>query len=297
MSHRIKYSAPLLDIWNRYHTWCRASGSKIGEDFYHETYVFFKSRPNEIIQMSGEIILNLWYADYKRELLHVYLEEKELSDFIKEKMLLKDLQGIKKYISDNGKRQKDLNGNEFIKYDIGVHVPHEKHGCAFSFMLWNPYGNLIVDFVDKDGAGSIPENEYELAKNSKDDDAISAERNFRFAVNLITYMACFPECVRQGVPKVNNSQKYEPSKNSVMLGFSEKLFDSTENNLRGKVRPHLRKGYFKYLSSDFYTNKKGSLIWVKETEVNAESKTVEMSTDKEKLSGFSSKNGSRRKKS
>ena len=287
MSHKIKYSAPLLDIWNKYHTWCQNRTNTIGEDFYRETYIFFKSRPNEIIQISGEIILNLWYADYKGELLHVYLEEKELSDFIKEKMLLKDLQGIKKYISDNGKRQKDLEGNEFIKYDIGVHVPHEKHGCAFSFILWSGYDNVIVNFADKDGAGTIPENEYKLAKNSKNDDAIRVERNFRFAVNLITYMSCFPECVREGVPKINNSKKYEPLKNSVMLGFSEKLFDSTEIHLHGKVRPHLRKGYFKYLSSDFYTNKKGSLIWVKETEVNSEAKTVEMSTDKEKLSAFS----------
>lgn len=286
MSHRIKYSTPLLNIWEKYHTWCRYRSNTIGEDFYRETYVFFKSRPNEIIQMSGEVTLNLWYADYKGELLHVYLEEKELSDFIKEKMLLKDLQGIKKYISENGKRQKDLDGNEFIKYDIGVHVPHEKHGCAFSFMLWHPYDNVIIGFVDKYGAGSIPENEYNLVKNGKNEDAIRAERNFRFAVNLITYMACFPECVRQGVPKVNNSKRYEPSENSVMLGFSEKLFDSNEINLRGKARPHLRKGYFKYLSSDFYTNKKGSLIWVKETEVNAKAKTVKMSTDNEKLSTF-----------
>ncbi len=288
MSHRIKYSAPLLNIWEKYHTWSRNRDSKIGEDFYRENYIFFKSHPNEITKMAGEIILNLWYADYKGELLHVYLEKKELSDFIKEKMLLKDLQGIKKYISDNGKRQKDLDGNEFIKYDIGVHVPHEKHGFAFSFMLWPCYDNVIVGFVDKDGAGNIPENEYKLVKNSKDDDAINVERNFRFAVNLITYMTCFPECVRQGVPKINNSKKYEPLKNSVMLGFSERLFESNEISLRGKVRPHLRKGYFKYLSSDFYTNKKGSLIWVNETEVNANAKTVEMSTNKEKLSDFSS---------
>lgn len=288
MSHRIKYSVPLLNVWEEYHTWCRNTGSKVGEDFYRKTYFFFKNKPTENLQMSGDVILNLWYADYKGELLHVFLEEKELSDFIKEKMLLKDLQGIKKYIFENGEKQKDLDGVEFIKYDIGVHIPCEKHGYAFSLKLWNGSDNVIVSFVDKNGAGSVPENEYELVKNKNNEDTINVERNFRFAVNLITYMACFPECVRQGVPKINNSKKYEPPKNSVVLGFSEKVFDKTEISLRGKVRPHLRKGYFKYLSSDFYTNKKGSLIWVNETEVNAKAKTVEMSTDKEKLSAFSS---------
>lgn len=37
----------------------------------------------------------------------------------------------------------------------------------------------------------------------------------------------------------------------------------------GIVNPHFRRGYFKRLESDFYKNKKGQIIFVHETVVNA----------------------------
>ena len=40
------------------------------------------------------------------------------------------------------------------------------------------------------------------------------------------------------------------------------------------VSPHFRKGYYKLLSSDFYTNKKGQIIFVSETMVNGKAKTI-----------------------
>ena len=40
------------------------------------------------------------------------------------------------------------------------------------------------------------------------------------------------------------------------------------------VTPHFRRGYFKRLTSDFYTKKKGQIVFVKETMVNGKAKTV-----------------------
>ena len=40
----------------------------------------------------------------------------------------------------------------------------------------------------------------------------------------------------------------------------------------GVVDPHFRRGYFKRLESDFYKNKKGQIIFVHETVVNAQAK-------------------------
>ena len=40
------------------------------------------------------------------------------------------------------------------------------------------------------------------------------------------------------------------------------------------VAPHFRKGYFKFLKSDFYTHKKGQIVFVCETMVNGKAKTV-----------------------
>lgn len=47
--------------------------------------------------------------------------------------------------------------------------------------------------------------------------------------------------------------------------------------------PHSRRAYFKRLTSDFYTHKKGQTILVKETMVNGKAKTVYTANDLEKF--------------
>ena len=43
----------------------------------------------------------------------------------------------------------------------------------------------------------------------------------------------------------------------------------------GIVNPHFMRGYFKRLESDFYKNKKGQIIFLHETVVNTQAKTLE----------------------
>ena len=97
-------------------------------------------------------------------------------------------------------------------------------------------------------------------------------------------MKCFPECVKEGVPDVNNSNTYRYKDRSVQLGTSDKVYSP----VKGAMRPHFRRGHFKLLSSEFYKNKRGELIWVKETMVNSKSKVVETSDNKEKIQDFKS---------
>lgn len=46
-------------------------------------------------------------------------------------------------------------------------------------------------------------------------------------------------------------------------------------SLGGVLNPHFRRCYFKRLESDFYKNKKGQIIFVHETVINATAKTLE----------------------
>ena len=171
----------------------------------------------------------------------------------------------------------------YVRHDIALHVPYLDGGYAFSFCLM-PDNTITLSFVDDDGAGRIHESEYNYVKSRKDEDSIAVERNFRFAVNLLAYMECFPECVRDGVPLSNNETLYQSKGRNIRLGISEKVLE--EDGQKGVKRPHMRKGYFKYLSSDFYKNKKGQIIFVRETMVNGKSKTVDMSDDKRKVDEF-----------
>ena len=49
------------------------------------------------------------------------------------------------------------------------------------------------------------------------------------------------------------------------------------------VSPHSRRAYFKRLTSDFYTHKKGQTILVRETMVNGKAKTIYTATNLERM--------------
>lgn len=56
-----------------------------------------------------------------------------------------------------------------------------------------------------------------------DESSVSLIKDFTLAVNLLAYMRCFPECVRDGVPTDNNSNTYRYKDRSVQLGTSDKI--------------------------------------------------------------------------
>ncbi len=91
----------------------------------------------------------------------------------------------------------------------------------------------------------------------------------KLALNLISYIYCFPECLVDGAPHDIKTQ------NNHYLNTSEKEVEAGERAENGVVIPHFRRGYFKRLSSDFYKNKKGQIVFVHETIVNGVAKTLE----------------------
>ena len=86
---------------------------------------------------------------------------------------------------------------------------------------------------------------------------------------IASYIYCFPDCLVDGAP---HDVKTE---NNHYLNTSEKVLDVTEKAAAGVVIPHFRRGYFKRLSSNFYKNKKGQIVFVHETIVNGVAKTLE----------------------
>ena len=100
---------------------------------------------------------------------------------------------------------------------------------------------------------------------------------FQLAVNTIIYMNTFPNCVIDGVP-INIKEEY-----SKKIEIAEKVIDIIKSDSTRIVMPHSRRAYFKRLTSDFYTQKKGQTILVKETMVNGKAKTVYTANDLEKF--------------
>lgn len=287
MAKKVSYSKPLRQIWKMYKKWCKETKNEDGELFFIRMCQFAESDPNIITRTAKMRMASFWINDYRKEILHVWLEAKELFCFLREDVSLKDLNGIKSYLSQNGEPDEMLAPStgkpyKWIKYQIAVHIPNDTNAFAFGFSLDLQVNQISLYTYTEDGVGQIHETEYEKIKERTDEEAESIKNDFKFAVNLLAYMECFPECVRNGVPDTNNSSSYRYKERSVQIGVSNKITET----VKGAMRPHFRKGYFKRLSSEFYTKKRGQIIFVSETMVNAKSKTVEMSDDENKVQNF-----------
>lgn len=284
----IKYSDPLRSMWDRFRKWSVRMHSQDDGAFCNMICQYAMTFPSIEAQQAIKIQLNFWHIDYQGKLLHVWFEQKKLYDFLQNDVELKELSGIKQYLAANGNhlKEQDLNdpskAYDFVRYDIALHVPNVEEGFAFSFCLL--FDNTVeLFFVDDEGVGRINESDYNNAKYRGDDEALSIERDFRLAVNLLAYMECFPECVRNGVPSTNNETVYHYNGRNIRLSISEKVLNEGQKGVR---RPHMRKGYFKCLTSSFYKNKRGQIIFVRETMVKGKSKTVDLSDDKQKVDEF-----------
>ncbi len=285
---RIKYSIPLRSMWKRFHDWSVDMHSQDAGKFYDYIYQFALTKPTLVEQQAVALQLNFWHKDYKGEFLHVWFEQKELYDFLQNDVALKELESIKRYLNVNGDHLTETDKYDpsisynYVRYDIALHVPYLEEGYAFSFCLM-PDNTIAIFFADDDGVGQIHESQYNIAQSRKDEEAEAVELSFRFAVNLLAYMECFPECIHEGVPSTNNDTIYQFKGRNVRLGTSEKVIAEEQ---KGTKRPHMRKGYFKCLSSDFYKNKRGQIIFVHETMVKSKSKTVDLSKDEKKVDEF-----------
>lgn len=288
-STNMKYSIPLRTMWDRFHEWSKVNPNGIVMQFYHFIWQYAMTLDTVEMQNSLWSQLVLWYKDYKGELLHVWLEQSELYDFLQNKVELKDSSSLKQYLKDNGNsiKERDMHNPsatfDYMQYEMAIHIPYFKEGCTLSFNLISD-NTLAVYFSDDDSVGYINETEYLIAKARNDKGALSVERNYRFAINLLTYMICFPECIREGTPSLISETPNPFRGKNIRLGISDKVIE--EGSHKGVKRPHMRKGYFKYLGSEFYKNKRGQWIFVSETMVKGKSKTVMMSDYEEKVDEF-----------
>ena len=214
----------------------------------------------------------LFIRDVRHELIHVYMTDSHLQNFLKQAEV-KDLAGIKKYIAENGDKvfvnEDDHmeNISEGTNLSFCLHIPDEKQGYVFCYSLYESEElRIFVNHgMEQFHISSIDyENKKSIVYTDPEINEIA-----HFAINIIAYISCFPECFKDGAPHGIRTE------NNHRLATSEKIMDLQENSISGIVNPHFRRGYFKRLESDFYKNKKGQIVFVHETVVNAQAKTLE----------------------
>jgi len=284
MAKKIWYSTPLKFIWENLYGVQKKLTPEIPDEYIFEILrrnminIVLSDRENldsHKLTMSG---LELWREDLKGKFLHIFFLEKQLRDFL-ENTPLPDLDGIKKYLYENGE-DKDVfyittsGQTKCVKYTFGLHIPFETNGYAFSLEL---YENNTIElyFSHADLNGLTSDKFYIDQVRKQDEKSVTSSKMFRLAINTIAYMKCFPECVAEGVPKITLEKNEKRSKRNVIFSVSEKIIDSDRTQL-SRI-PHFRKGYFRLLQSDYFTHKQGQLIYVTETMVKGKAKTISTS--------------------
>ena len=107
MKSEIKYSVPLRGMWERFHDWEKRMHSHDKDAFYKLVSRYSQTQPTLETQRAVMLELNFWRQDSLGKFLHVWFEQKELYDFLLNEVDLKELDGIKRYLADNGDKLKE----------------------------------------------------------------------------------------------------------------------------------------------------------------------------------------------
>lgn len=206
-----------------------------------------------------------------------YIESKELSDFfcntaIKKEIILNFSKIINKNIEifssfENGKggflKEKNLSG---IIYSRSF-----PRSLFFMFYAseFDNYKKVFSYVTDGDTICTVPI----FSSDSK----ILQEMNnpiynnsLRLVLNMIFYMDAFPDKISNKPPEeVCDKLNFN---NSKTISISKDIEDYLHENR--EVSPHLRRGHFKYLGSDYFKNKKGQTIFVKSSFVKGKAVTI-----------------------
>ena len=273
MSKHIQYGKTFGLFYDAYRKFCH-DNSPTGKPTSETAHMFHDWFISNFLQsMDDATSVQLFLRDLRGELTHIYIKESSLFDFFKN-VEIRDLDGIKTYIKDNGSSVV-LNADDTlqnlttgINFAICLHLPKVSQGYVFAYSLYGTSNELRIFVNHGMDQYHISSNEIEDKKSIVYTDKEMNEIT-KIALNLISYIYCFPECLVDGAP---HDVKTE---NNHYLNTSEKVLDLTEKAAAGVVIPHFRRGYFKRLSSDFYKNKKGQIVFVHETIVNGVAKTLE----------------------
>lgn len=290
MGKKIRYSQPLSVLWEAYNK-SNKYGNLSPKEFVWEWMTPQIRNPfltDETQVQTNILISEMFFADTQKEFLHLFFIDKELRNFLKD-LPIKDFDGLMQTILERGIDiegggintfgQTVKTGKKEKSLKFGIHIPFENKdkGYAFSFIYHPESKKLVFVWLVGSNSGFITVNQYKTLINDKTEASRIIIDFFQLAVNTVIYMNTFPNCVIDGAPQ-NLKEEY-----SKKIEIAEKVADIIKESSTRTVSPHSRRAYFKRLTSDFYTHKKGQTILVKETMVNGKAKTVYTANDLEKM--------------
>ena len=291
MAKKIWYSQPLSVMWEAYNK-SNKDGKLSPKEFIYE-WMLPQIRnpflPDGSQVQTNIFVSEMFFLDFEKKFLHLFFVDKALRDFLID-LPIRDFDGLIQTILEKGIERKSCiittlgdniaTGHKSAQLDFGIHIPYEnKHkGYAFTFAYHPESKKLLFVWLVGQNSGYITVEQYKELIADKSESAKQIVAFFQLAVNTIIYMNTFPDCVVDGAPH-NVKEEY-----SRKIEVAEKVADiMRDSDSTRTVSPHSRKAYFKRLTSDFYTHKKGQTILVREAMVNGKAKTIYTATNLERM--------------
>ena len=243
---------------------------------------------NEDIEVSERIYTSAVESMILYGYTNYYIETEDLGEFLSTTYVRKDaIPSISKYVKQNGKYFRSQGVTVYNSKDVPIEKSsginfHALSGCCYTktfqkaifFYIYDTgnFASLIVtdgdDYREVPLYGEIEGSKLRWAEDEFIEKIETLKSETKLILNMIFYMDTFPEKVSKEPP--NEVTDKLNKDNSLTI----KQADQITEYLR-EVSPHLRRGYFKCLTSEYFTpEKRGSTIFVKATFVKGKGTVI-----------------------
>jgi hypothetical protein len=212
----------------------------------------------------------LFYLSLQQEGVHYFIENNELFEFLSN-MEVKDIEAVKSAINTsynfNGYCRLG-DGNYLLHLYGSIHAKIQTPALSFCF-LKDRAGNMTM--FNMVGHKNITEGN-DVAFYGEDftissiygKPMLNNIKNTQLILNMLMYMAAYPEMVEYRAPESPTQYK----------GVYIKAHKSIEYVIKESPTAHYRRGHFRLLSDDRYIKKRGQIIYVRASFVNGQCVTI-----------------------
>jgi hypothetical protein len=226
-----------------------------------------------------------------------FIQNNILFDFLKNTDIKTNREIIKTAIIKNACFKKTLNGDNFYGFLGVIHSKNTDRSIFFDLELmenartnkrtgekedsvsivitngnekeWDCIANITDKLLNEISNSFLYDNTNEktIVDNERSEKAIN---NFKLILNILFYMSAYPENILNQPPDERIENKIDP-KNTKTITVSKEISDYLKDT---ELTPHLRRGHFRLLNSDYYKHKKGQVIFVRSSFVKGKAKTI-----------------------
>lgn len=251
----------------------------IAQKQYGETYKNIKTEVNTMFET--------FYLDLIGHCVHFYINDPQLAEFLfntdvkdlhfYEGLDLPFIKGAAAGVNMTTESGKKLLLDNYNNVSFCIHTTLEEHSPIY-YLTTSDYNGKVYGGFQCIHQVENHNEFYSLPLDVEPERVIKIlkqnDSNYmRLGINLLYYMRAFPECILDGIPKGERLEFSFKSKKQ-QIKTSDKLKITHDESGR-VITPHLRRGHFRYLGSDFFKNKKGKTIFIEATAVKGHNnKTV-----------------------